>query len=130
MAGDRPLGTTIMAVIYIIVGILFVIVGILMATMAASLVAILVSLGAMNAMLNTGITMILGLIQPYLTIIGIVIIVGGILNFLGAIGIIALKPWGWIIAVICSIAYIAVIIGIIFLWYLFQDDTKTAFGKY
>ena len=127
MGEDRPLGTIIMAIIMIVVGTAFVVLGVL--AMTGMLNVLLLTL-AVDPTIGALLGPIIMLLMPYITIIAILVIILGIINFLGAIGLLSKTTWGWILAVITSIAYIVVIIGLIFLWYLFQDDTKTAFGKY
>lgn len=127
MGEDRPLGTIIMAIIMVVVGIAFVAIGAI--AIMGFLNGLLVTMAADPA-IGVLVAPLITMLTPYITIIGIIVIVGGIVNFIGAIAVLSKTTWGWTLSVIISLVYVVVIIGIVFLWYLFQDDIKTAFGKY
>ena len=124
---DRPLFSVLMAIAWFIVGTAFLILGFIAFTPTIFiLLGTLTTVPTIGPMLAPLITML----TPFVITIAIGVIILGISNFIGAIGLLSQKSWGWTIAVITSIAYLIVIIGIIFLWYLTQEDIKSAFGKY
>lgn len=124
--GNRPLGVTIIGILYIIGGLFLLFGGIF-----GGIVLAAVGLGAFGIVLG-----------GILAIVGIIDII---------IGIGCFKGWGWIwtIAVIFAIlgiiiqiltlvttgmsglfsAIIGILISVIILWYLFQDNVKRFFGK-
>lgn len=62
-----------------------------------------------------------------LPIIGLISLAMGLLLSVTVYGLIAFKEWGWIITVIISLILMIFIIGIILLWVLDGEETKTAF---
>ncbi len=117
----RPLGVTIIGVLYIIIGLLALFGGIVG--------------GSVLAIAGLG---------PIGLIIGFIFIIVGIIDIIIAIGLFMAKGWAWLLAVIFAIlnilasliqavasiwAIIGVIIPIIILWYLFQPNVKAFFGK-
>ncbi len=60
-------------------------------------------------------------------IAGIIYIAIGVIAVLTFIGLLKLKKWGYYMALIISIPLIIVILGIIFIWYLRNDEVKAAF---
>ena len=68
-------------------------------------------------------------LNPTLWLIaGIVFIAIGALLVLTCFGLLNLKTWGYWLAIIISIPFCIVIIGIIIIWYLRKDEVKAAFG--
>jgi hypothetical protein len=118
---ERPLGVTIIGILWILGGLIYLLGGI----GAAALGGIL--LGALGAALGS-----------ILVIIGIIFIILGIGCFMA-------WPWVWTVGVILTIiglllsiaslfstgaaALIGIIIDALILWYLFQPQVKTYFGK-
>jgi len=122
---ERPLGVTIIGILWIIGGILALLGGLGIAVLGGTIAG---PLGAA-----------FGLVFGFgLVIIGLIFIILGIGCF---------KAWGWVwtIGVIITIIYlilgiidlvqsgasalIGIIISIIILWYLFKDNVKKYFGK-
>ena len=119
---ERPLGITILAILWILGGLFWIIVGLL-----GGAVLGFIGLGILGAAL------------------GIIFFIIGIIDIL--IGIGCLKGWGWlwtigVIVVIITLALhllalvsgdisaiLGLAIGILILWYLFQPNVKAFFGK-
>ncbi|MEM2869974.1 MAG: hypothetical protein QW379_06105 [Thermoplasmata archaeon] len=106
----RPLGVTILAVLYIIQAILWFAGSVMMGMFLGPILAFLPVLGAC----------------VYITIIF------GVIYLLVGIGLFTLKKWARILAIIFAIIGllnlpIGTIISIIILWYLFRADVKAAF---
>ncbi|HNY89200.1 MAG TPA: hypothetical protein PK154_03625 [Methanoregulaceae archaeon] len=119
---ERPLGITILAILWILGGLFWIMAGLLGGAVLGS-----IGLGILGAAL------------------GIILFIIGIIDLL--IGIGCLKGWGWIwtvgvIVVIINIALhllalvsggigaiLGLAIGILILWYLFQPNVKAFFGK-
>lgn len=125
-SSDKPLGITLIAIIFIIAGVAFIGVGGIFLVAFQMLWGMLVTIPVIGPMVAP----MGALLTPYTAILGIVLIVIAVLYIIAAVGCFMLKPWGHTLALIGSIPAIIVILGIIFLWYLTLDDTKTAFGKY
>ncbi|MHA1231242.1 MAG: DUF2127 domain-containing protein [Candidatus Helarchaeota archaeon] len=68
-------------------------------------------------------------VLPNIQIIGIIALIVGIIIIIDSIGLFKLKRWAYSIALLISIVAIALIIGIIFVWYLLKPETKIIFDK-
>lgn len=64
-----------------------------------------------------------------LPIIGLISLFMAFLLLVTVYGLLAFKEWGWIITAIISLILMIFIIGIILLWILDGEETKTAFFK-
>jgi len=122
---DRPLGVTIIGILWIIGGLLMLLAGL--------------GLAALGAVIAGPIGGVVGLA------LGFVLIIIGIIEILLGIG--CFKAWGWVwtVGVIITIislvmgiitlfsdwmsGLISIIISAIILWYLFQANVKAYFGK-
>ncbi|MFX0139543.1 MAG: hypothetical protein ACFFDN_38230 [Candidatus Hodarchaeota archaeon] len=62
-----------------------------------------------------------------LPIIGIISLLMGILLLAAVYGLLTFKEWGWIITAIISLILMIFLIGIILLWILDGEETKSAF---
>jgi hypothetical protein len=118
---ERPLGVTILGILWIIVGLL----------------ALLSGLGI--AVVGTLVAGIIGLF------LGFILIIIGLVDLALGIGCFKAWPWVWTIGVIFSIlsivmglvnlltsgasALISIIISVVILYYLFQPQVKAYFGK-
>ena len=118
---ERPLGVTILGILWIIIGLL----------------ALLGGLGV--AVVGTLLAGIFGLI------IGFVLVIIGIIDLALGIGCFKAWPWVWTIGVILSIlniviglvslltsgagALISIIIAVVILYYLYQPQVKAYFGQ-
>jgi len=122
---ERPLGVTIIGILWIIGGLLLLLAGL--------------GLAALGAVIAGPIGGVVGLA------LGFVLIIIGIIEILLGIG--CFKAWGWVwtVGVIITIislvmgiitlfsdwmsGLISIIISAIILWYLFQANVKAYFGK-
>ncbi|MDD1719039.1 MAG: hypothetical protein LUQ25_03170 [Methanoregulaceae archaeon] len=119
---ERPMGVTIIGILWIIAGLLWIFAGIVGGAVLA-----VIGLGAIGAAL------------------GVIFFVIGIIDILLGIGCFMGWGWVWTIGVIFMIlnliiglislfgspvtGVITIIIAIIVLWYLFQPNVKAYFGK-
>jgi hypothetical protein len=119
---ERPLGVTILGILWIIFGLMW-----LVAAFLGGAVLTLVGLGAIGA------------------IIGVVLFIIGIIDIL--IGVGCFKGWGWVWIIGVIFMCINILIGLvslfsnwvtglvtiiiagIIIWYLFQPKVKAYFGK-
>jgi len=122
---ERPLGVTILAVLWIISGILLILGGAGFAFLTGAVGG--VALGALGA------------------VIGIVLIVWGLVEIVLGYGGLQGWPWVWLVGVILTVlsllegiymlittgwsAIISLIIAAIILYYLFQPNVKSWFGR-
>ncbi|MEN6342976.1 MAG: hypothetical protein ABFC89_10520 [Methanospirillum sp.] len=122
---ERPLGITILAVLWILSGILLILGGAGFAFLAGAVGG--VALGALGA------------------VIGIVLIVWGLVEIVLGYGALQGWPWVWLVGVILTVlsliegiymlittgwsAIISLIIAAIILYYLFQPNVKSWFGR-
>ncbi|MFX1449621.1 MAG: hypothetical protein ACFFCM_02190 [Promethearchaeota archaeon] len=70
--------------------------------------------------------------QPLLGMLpalGILVIIIGIVVLIDVYGLYTNQSWAWVLSVLISIVMIVFIIGIIFLWILFKEDTKMAYNQ-
>ena len=70
--------------------------------------------------------------QPLLGMLpalGIFVIIVGIVVLIDVYGLYTNQSWAWVLSVLISIVMIVFIIGIIFLWILFKEDTKMAYNQ-
>jgi hypothetical protein len=122
---ERPLGVTIIGILWIIGGLLLLLAGL--------------GLAALGAVIAGPIGGVVGLA------LGFVLIIIGIIEILLGIG--CFKAWGWVWTVGVIITIISLVMGIInlfsdwmsglvsiiisaiILWYLFQANVKAYFGK-
>jgi hypothetical protein len=118
---DRPLGVTIIGILWILYGLVLIFGGII-----GGAVLSVAGLGALGAL------------------IGIVLLIVGIIYLVLGIGSFKAWPWVWIVGVVFTIisvlinlvtlvsggisAIIGIIIDAIILWYLFQPQVKAYFG--
>ena len=119
---ERPLGVTIIGILWIISGLLW-----LVAAFLGGAALTVIGLGAIGA------------------IIGVILFIIGIIDILLGIG--CFKGWGWVwtvgvifmainiliglVTVFSSPAtgLVSIVIAVIVLWYLFQPKVKAYFGK-
>ena len=125
---DRPLGITLIAILFILVAAAIIIVGISDITGLGPTIwqQNIVTLPMVGSYLN----MITPYYVPYATIWGIVSIIGGAIPLICAIGLLLLQKWAHTFALLLSIVAIIVLIGIVLIWYLSNDHVKEAFGKF
>ncbi len=64
-----------------------------------------------------------------LPVLGILVIIVAIIVFIDVYGLYTNQSWAWVLTVLISIIMILAIIGIIYLWILFKEDTKMAYGQ-
>ena len=139
MVTERPSGVTILAVIYILLGLLSLVWSLLVFGVGAVTGLTGAIVGAEN-MASFGTANFWG---------GIVGVAGAVLDFIIAYGLLNLRPWGWILALIglaitvitgvlglagggffaicCGILGLLVPAGI--LYYLLRPDVRKAFGR-
>ena len=112
----RPLGISILAILYIIGGLLSIAFGVLLELSGTAYLE-----GVPYASLITG----------FITVIAVLLILDGFFNIFIGVGLWKLKRWARICAIVFSILGILSIIGalfsIIFLVILFRKNTKKAF---
>jgi len=119
---ERPLGVTIIGILWIISGLMW-----LVAAFLGGAVLTVIGLGALGA------------------IIGVILFIIGIIDILLGIG--CFKGWGWVwtvgvifmainiliglVTVFSSpvTGLVSIVIAVIVLWYLFQPNVKAYFGK-
>ena len=125
LAGRRPMGITILAIVALLGGVLNLLVG-----------SDLLGIGGATAASSLG------------TIAGIVLVLTGIVNFAVAYGYWRLEPWAWLLGVVTWVAAIvssvlqymndntilvsmaiSVIIAVLVLVYLFRPQVRAAFGR-
>ena len=133
--GSRPLGVTIVGVLYILLAILFILAGLgLIAVGGLSDIEFTDEFGDVD--------------QSVIMILGAILLLVGIFYLL--IGVGCLKGWGWvwtfavvftIIGLVLTVAQtlivggslvsmvISVLISLLILWYLFRQNVKAWFGK-
>ena len=139
MVSERPSGVTILAVIYILLGLLSLVWSLLVFGVGAVTGLTGAIVGAEN-MTSFGSANFWG---------GIIGVAGAMLDFIIAYGLLNLRPWGWILALIglaitvitgvlglagggffavcCGILGLLVPAGI--LYYLLRPDVRKAFGR-
>ncbi len=139
MVTERPSGVTILAIIYILLGLLSLVWSLLVFGVGAVTGLTGAIVGAEN-MASFGTANFWG---------GIVGVAGAVLDFIIAYGLLNLRPWGWILALIglaitvitgvlglagggffaicCGILGLLVPAGI--LYYLLRPDVRKAFGR-
>ncbi len=61
--------------------------------------------------------------------LGVLAIVVGVIILLDVWGLWTEKSWAWILTVLISLVMCLVIIGFIYLWILFKEDVKMAYGQ-
>lgn len=70
--------------------------------------------------------------QPLLGLLpalGVLVIIVAVVVLIDVYGLWTNQSWAWILSVLFSIAMIPVVIGIIYLWILFKEDTKMAYDQ-
>ncbi|MFX0137798.1 MAG: hypothetical protein ACFFDN_29425 [Candidatus Hodarchaeota archaeon] len=70
--------------------------------------------------------------QPLLGMLpalAVLVIIVAIVVLIDVYGLWTNQSWAWILTVLISIAMIPFVIGIIYLWILFKEDTKMAYGQ-
>ncbi|KAA0005513.1 MAG: hypothetical protein FE045_05030 [Thermoplasmata archaeon] len=116
MGGEKPTGTVVLTVLYVIEGLFGIAYG-----------AMLASGGGMMGFAG------MGLAGSLLAGIGAIVLIIGLIDFAVAYGLWNLRPWARTVAIIFAIIGllgfpIGTIISIIILWYLFKPEIKEAFG--
>ena len=139
MVAERPSGVTILAVIYILLGLLSLVWSLLVFGVGAVTGLTGAIVGAEN-MTSFGSANFWG---------GIIGVAGAMLDFIIAYGLLNLRPWGWMLALIglaitvitgvlglMSGGFFAVCCGILgllvpagILYYLLRPDVRKAFGR-
>lgn len=139
MVSERPSGVTILAVIYILLGLLSLVWSLLVFGVGAVTGLTGAIVGAEN-MTSFGSANFWG---------GIIGVAGAMLDFIIAYGLLNLRPWGWMLALIglaitvitgvlglMSGGFFAVCCGILgllvpagILYYLLRPDVRKAFGR-
>lgn len=116
----RPTSITVIAILFLIGGIFSIIVDVLL-LIGASMFGDLINILSAQVYLSS-----------YLYVITIIGIVLSILYIIAAVGLLKIKKWGRIMAIILSIILMITIIGaipgVIFLILLFRKNVKQAFG--
>ncbi len=124
---SRPTGVTILGALYILNGILALVEGLALAFLVTGMLGIGGGLGL---------------------VAGLPAIIIGIIDFIIAWGLLSLKGWGRILAIIFAVlgllsgllsllpfsiasimGIILIILNIVILWYLFKPEVKSAFQK-
>jgi hypothetical protein len=119
---ERPLGVTILGILWILFGLIWIV-----AAFLGGAILAMIGLGAIGA------------------VIGVVLFIIGIIDL--AIGVGCFKAWGWVwivgvifmainllIGIVSLISspvtgLVTIIVAAIILWYLFQPKVKAYFGK-
>ena len=131
----RPGGVTGVAVLALIAGILLLALGLVIAVATDFMMAfwfdniepIIVGLPLVGGIYTDFLAGFFA--NPTLWLIfGIIFIAFGAVLVLTCFGLLKLKTWGYWLAIICSIPFCIVIIGILIIWYLRKDEVKAAFG--
>ena len=126
---DRTTGILIVALICLVVGVTILVIGVMliMGTIYAMYQAFLVdpALGGIFSLLTP--------FEAFLTpdnfaLVGYILIIMAVWCFIAMIGVFMVKSWGRIMAIIAGVVMLVIIIGIVFLYILFKENTKMAFG--
>ena len=139
MVTRRPTGVTLLAIAFIILGLLSLFWSLLVFGFGATT-------GIVSALFGDDVLATVGRAQ---TVNGVVGVIGGIIDLVVAYGLLALKRWAWLLALIgvgisvvsgvlglFSGGFVAVCCGVIgllipagILYYLLQPEVRQAFGR-
>lgn len=137
MAEEKTAGIWFIIILFVLGAIVFFVAGTLAIASPMSIINLANSFG-ISGIIN-GLPIIKNMFgigfngQPLLGALpglGALVIIVAIVVVIDIFGLLKTQGWAWILTVLASIVMIPVILGIIYLWILFREDTKTAFGKY
>ncbi|MHA1298223.1 MAG: hypothetical protein ACTSO9_02135 [Candidatus Helarchaeota archaeon] len=61
--------------------------------------------------------------------LGVLALIAGVVVIIDVWGLWTEQSWAWVLTVLISLAMIPVVLGIIYLWILFKEDVKMAYGQ-